>query len=307
MDDRTVAVHEGRACGKVILFGEHAVVYGEPAIATGIARGAFAQVSPCDAPSTLQIHSALGEPLRGDGSEIESAFHELSDACGVRQNVRASVALDLPVRAGLGSSAALGVSLARAMLSVAGAECTLQRVIDAALVWERVFHSNPSGIDVHAAAHGGVIAFERAKGMEPLGIGYELLLCIGHCGRGSSTKWMVNKVAQFRARQPDLTDQIMHEIGALVRAARVALASGDLPTLGKLMNLNHTLLSSLSVSTDALDRLCGIARAQGALGAKLTGAGGGGCVVALAPAHENEVLGAWEAEGFKGFVTGVAG
>jgi mevalonate kinase len=176
------------------------------------------------------------------------------------------------------------------------------------MAWERVFHGNPSGVDAAIAAMGGAIVFER-KGekpdIEPLEFGTQLVLAIGHSGASSSTKSMVDSVARQRDRNPDLVRKTFEGITAISRNARLAIEAGDVVALGKLLDMNQMLLAGLLLSTQEIETLCVRAREAGALGSKLTGAGGGGCVVALAESHEaaEEIVDAWTKDGFSGFVT----
>jgi mevalonate kinase len=135
-----------------------------------------------------------------------------------------------------------------------------------------------------------------------------ITLCLGSTGRASSTKSMVDAVARLKTRRPEVVAKAFEGIASLVRNARLAVEAGDRFALGRLMDLNQMLLSGLFVSTQEIERLCDLARAAGALGAKLTGAGGGGCVAALVDgAHvADRVLEAWKGEGFDGFTTSVA-
>jgi mevalonate kinase len=212
--------------------------------------------------------------------------------------------VDLPPGGGLGCSAALGVACARAIDPGAPVETITERV----MAWERVFHGNPSGIDAAVAARGGGISFTRDVGIEPIRIGAPLNLCIGNSGTGSSTRAMVEAVAKLRERRPEVVHKSFEGIKSLVRNARLAIEAGDLFALGRLMDLNQMLLSGIFVSTTEIEQMCAIARTEGAFGAKLTGAGGGGCVVALVhgAAEADRVLVAWKAAGFDGFATRVA-
>ena len=311
------------ASGKVILFGEHAVVYGIPAIAVGIERGARAWVEDrrpaaagerpfaqhrlrirdwnVDVTSTEPDHDLA----RAFAAVVAATAIARGDGDGEpREAITVVAESDLPPGAGLGCSAALGVAIARALAPAS----SLEQTGDAVMAWERVFHGSPSGIDGAVAARGGCVLFQKGQRLETVRSKASLTLCIGHTGVSSSTKTMVEAVAAMRARRPQLVQQAFDGIASLTRNARLALEAGDRFALGRLLDLNQMLLSGLFVSTEEIERLCSTARAAGALGAKLTGAGGGGCVVALVPgaAVGDRVLEAWKLDGFEGFVTRVA-
>jgi mevalonate kinase len=305
-----MSVTHGTACGKVILLGEHAVVYGIPALAVGIDRGARASATRLDGNrSTLTVR----------GWEItvheDQTDHDLGRALAaliarVRVDdptfgaVSVEAYADLPPGGGLGCSAAIGVAIARAV----DPDASDARVLERAMAWERVFHGNPSGIDAAVASSGGCVHFRKGEGMAPVRVRHALTLCIGSTGLGSSTKTMVEAVARMRERRPEVVDKAFEAIRVLVSNARLALEAGDSFALGRLMDLNQMLLSGLFVSSEEIERLCDVARGEGALGAKLTGAGGGGCVVALVPSKSiaDKVIAAWKTVGFEGFTARVA-
>jgi len=300
----------GHACGKVILLGEHAVVYGVPALAVGIDRGARAVAVPGDGPpSRLRVRGwNIAVRENEDGHDLARAFRALLDA--VREDrsslrpMSVEVEADLPPGGGLGCSAAMGVAIARAVDPAATEDATQER----AMAWERVFHGNPSGVDAAVSARGGCAFFRKGEAVDRVRVRGTLHLCVGSTGIASSTKSMVDGVANMRARRPEVVAKTFEGIRSLVNNARVAIETGDRATLGKLMDLNQMLLSGLFVSSSEIERMCGSARDAGALGAKLTGAGGGGSVVALVPsaAVGEAVLAAWRAEGFDAFTTTVA-
>jgi mevalonate kinase len=160
----------GSASGKVILLGEHAVVYGLPAIVVGIDRGANARASLMKAADGVEpiAELVLGDTIsvsRDESSDVARAFAALLDACGVTSPIRVDVTTDLPAAAGLGCSAALGVAIVRALdvwqkRPLAPPTETIER----ALAWEKIFHGNPSGIDATAAARGGCLLYQRFEG-----------------------------------------------------------------------------------------------------------------------------------------------
>jgi mevalonate kinase len=286
-----------RANGKVVLLGEHAVVYGVPAIAAGIERGVEARAELSGA-STLRIGELRA--TADDDSDLGRGFKALLQALGAPP-VAVEATLELPPGSGLGASAALGVAIARAVISAAEQDSSAARVLSAAAAWEGIYHGNPSGIDAAAAAHDGCIWFEKGVGMQPLALARDLVLAIGLAGPPASTKAMVESVARLRERRPAVVDKALEGMHALVKNARLCLESGDLPGLGSLMNYNQMLLSGLFVSTEGIERCCALAREAGALGAKLTGAGGGGAVVALCDRNFEPILATWRAAGIECF------
>jgi mevalonate kinase len=300
----------GHAFGKAILLGEHAVVYGVSAIAVGIDRGARAGATRLErGPSRLFVRGwNISVREDGDAHDLARAFRALLEAARrelpLLEPHAVEVEASLPPGGGLGCSAAMGVAIARALDPHAGQQATLDR----AMAWERVFHGNPSGVDAAVAARGGCVLFRRGEPVEPIRARGPLQLCIGHTGIASSTKTMVEAVARARKRAEAAVDRSFEAIRLLVHAARSAIEGGDRVALGHLMDQNQALLAGLSVSTPAIEQMCELARRAGALGAKLTGAGGGGSVVALVASSSvaEAVLEAWKGEGLDGFAATVA-
>jgi mevalonate kinase len=292
----------GRGHAKVILIGEHAVVYGHPALAAGLSVGITARaragggrlrVPAWGLEATAGDDSAVGRALAAIARRLESPALDFdADA-------------DVPSRAGLGSSAALAVAVARAA-AAAGGRPADDGAIDAAVAEaEAVFHGNPSGIDAAAAKSGGAGRFTRATGWQPVPVLQSIRLCVGLSGRPRDTAAQVAAVARLRDRLA-VADDILATLGKLADEAAAALAKGDVDGLGRTFDAAHGLLSALRVSSPELDALVQIARGAGAIGAKLTGAGGGGAVIALAPGHERDVLARWKAAGFDGFMAEIA-
>ncbi len=296
-----------KAWGKVILCGEHAVVYGVPALAVAIQSGVEARAERlAEGPSQLHVHGNL--PVReGDGSELGRALQVLLTHCVPSSPVAIFARSELPLAAGLGASAALGVSIVRAVAELEKRSLSPVSVADQAMAWERVFHGNPSGVDTAVSAAGGALLFSRSSGAEEVPVGAPFELVIGHSGVTSSTRRMVERLAQLRARSSVQVDAAFDRVRGFVSEARAALENGDRSSLGGAMNRNHEVLVELGLSTPELDRMCVLARENGALGAKLTGAGGGGCAIALCHRGAEGIARAWEKEGFSAFVTTVTG
>ena len=299
---RGSSIRSGRACGKVILAGEHAAVYGFPAVAVGIERGAIARVTPLD---VGESQLTIGDIEPSDDDRLARAFGVvLADFAAASPTpalpVRVEIVTNLPAGSGLGSSAAIGVALIRALAPLAPEAEILRR----AMLWEQVFHGNPSGLDAVIATRGGCHTFERGKKGISIRVPKRAYLCVGQSGAGASTKAMVDSVAALRIRAPELAQEVFNRIGALAGELAASLRSADFRGVGRLMRDNHALLQRLSLSTPAIDAMCERARSAGAHGAKLTGGGGGGCVVALCETvpEADAVLAAWRRASFDGFI-----
>ncbi len=281
----------GHGSGKVILLGEHAVVHGVPAIAAGLSVGASARARDGDAMLTIApwgvtVRAGDDTPLGSALSALVAARRAESRDAEVPREHAIDASIELPGSAGLGSSAALGVATLRALDAADGITRDFDRSQSIALAWERVFHGNPSGIDTAVALSGGLVRFRRHPGpgeraLEPLGAGAVLRLVVGHSGEPGSTKETVARVGARKTSDPVGFDSELADFRAVVAAGERALLAGELDALGASFDRCHALLARWGVSTTALDAMCERARDAGALGAKLTGGGGGGCMIAL--------------------------
>jgi mevalonate kinase len=264
------------------LLGEHGVVHGRPALAAGLARGIEATAELAEA-HRLEVEPwnlVVGADPDGENL-LERAFAVAVDGRGER-GIRVHARSSIPAGAGLGGSAALGVAVIGAIDELLGAVRTPEALADAAFQWEKVFHGNPSGVDNTMAALGGVAVYRRGKPLVPVRVKRPLPLVIANTGEHASTKTMVDSVARQYERDRVRVEKTFEAMETLVANGRLAVEAGDFVALGQLMNLNQNLLGSLMLSTEKLEDACRVARAEGALGAKLTGSGGGGCAIALA-------------------------
>ena len=259
----------GRGQGKLILCGEHAVVYGHPAIAMAVDRG-----------TTVRLFERPGLTAATDATIDDARLPRALRAVLPDQGIGVEIRTDLPIGRGMGSSAALAVALVRADAARRGETLHPDRLWDLAMDIERVFHGNPSGLDHALSARGGLARYLRpAPGARPV---LEPLpaprwgLVVLDSGRAGDTAQMVAGVA---SRRPAIDGELAR-IGALVDEARAVLE--DTRALGVLLDENHARLQAIGVSTPELDDLVALARRCGAAGAKLAGAGGGGVVLAIA-------------------------
>jgi mevalonate kinase len=195
--------------------------------------------------------------------------------------------------------------VARALISAHGAPDDDARVCAAAMAAETEVHGRPSGLDHTVACLGGFGIFTRQAGLQPVASAQPLKLVIGHTGRDRDTRGRVARVAELHAERGEETRARFSAIAQLVERGRRAVENGRPGELGEAMRENQRHLEALEVSCPEIERMCAIADDAGAVGAKLTGGGGGGCVIALAPGREAEVRAAWERAGFRAFVSTV--
>jgi mevalonate kinase len=295
------------AHGKVILLGEHAVVYGHPALAGALSDGVTVETTAgrglVRIPAWgVELDSA--DPTR-DGLSLGRAYLALRGKLGLGATspIDMTVRFAVPTGSGLGSSAAWAVAVARAL--VAAHDLSESLIAEAAMASETVLHGKPSGLDHTVAQRGGFGVFVREKGLTPVTAARPVPLIVGHTGRDRDTKGRVQRVAELLAARRDEVSGRFAEIAQLVQVARNAVETGNLGTLGEAMTLNQRHLEALDVSCPEIERMCRLAVDAGAAGAKLTGGGGGGCVIALAPGREAEIAAAWNSAGFKSFTTTV--
>lgn len=273
--------------GKVILLGEHTVVHGTHALAMGLTRGCLATAAPADQ-DRIQL-----APLGADvtlGAEVETD-HERTlqlalatayeDAPQDRPKFSIEAELQVPAGAGLGASAAISVAVARAIDHALGRTRTPEQLIEASLRWERVYHGNPSGVDSTMAVMGGVALYRKGEPLRPVALKAFPHVVVAYSGSAPSTKLMVESVGRQYAQEPERVGKVFEAVESIVQNGRAALEEGDFKALGQLMQMNQKLLNGLMLSTPTIEAMCTAATEAGALGAKLTGGGGGGCMIAL--------------------------
>jgi mevalonate kinase len=279
------------APGKIILFGEHAVVYGRPAIAVPVMQVRAKATVTFDPRSTpgkvilrapdIGIEAALSDlpadqPLAAVVWKAASAMN-LSHipACTIQ------VSSNIPIAGGMGSGAAVSVAILRAFSTSVGHPLSDEQVSRLAYEVEVIHHGTPSGIDNTVITYARPVYFEKGKTLEALNVKLPFSLVIGDTGVHSPTVRVVGDVRLAWEKASEQFEALFDAIGAIAASAREAIETGSIDQLGLLMNENHAKLQMMGVSSPELDSLVEAARSAGALGAKLSGAGRGGNMIAL--------------------------
>lgn len=274
----------GTACGKIILFGEHSVVYGRPALAVPLPQlRARAHVeNRADAGILIQARN-VGRTIhlngKHDDDPLEVIVRRTLETLEVAGNFKIEIDSEIPLASGLGSGAAVSTAIVRAI--AAHFERSLSPDEISALVYEteKLYHGTPSGIDNTVIAYEQAIRFVRGQGSVPFVIARPFTLAIANTGIASATLNTVGDVRRGWELDPARYENIFDRIAQVVREAEDELASGENDRLGDLMNRNQLLLQELDVSSAEVERLIRAGLDAGARGGKLSGGGRGGNVI----------------------------
>lgn len=313
------------APGKIILFGEHAVVYGRPALAVPVTQvQATATVSATsrtgiwiEAPeiglaselSRLAPDHPLAAVIKGVFSALPPPVspHIFKENGVESGGATIHVTSTIPVASGLGSGAAVSVAIIRALSAFLGQPLPDERVSTLAYEVEKLHHGTPSGIDNTVVTYAKPVYFvkppsppgrgararaeqSRSGEVEILRVGAPFTIVIGDTGLFAPTKESVSDVHTLWEADQPRWEKVFDEVEEIVQKARRVIETGDIPALGPLMDKNHKLLQEMTVSCPELDRLVEAARRSGALGAKLSGSGRGGNMIALVNARNAPAL-----------------
>ncbi len=287
----TAARVRASAPGKIILCGEHAVVYNQPALAVPVTQvQATVTIEPSDSGFLIEART-LGRRFQLWGAApddpLAAAVKITCDRAGARTppSVALLVESTIPIASGLGSGAAVSAAIVRALSEYLGHPLTNAEVSALVFETEKLLHGTPSGIDNTVIAYQRPVYFIKGQPPIPLNVARPFRLLIGDTGISSPTKITVGDVRAAHAKEPERYQRLFNEVGAIANQARTIIESGDPAELGPLMNRNHDLLREIGVSSAELDMLVSSARAAGALGAKLSGGGRGGNMIALVVAE----------------------
>lgn len=274
------------------------MVYGEPAIVLAIDKRAYVKIENRHDTNlhlrsanlnlaghfekdTFKIDQGNAKEARIKFEPVKHALDKILEKHGKQIGLDVEINSTIPVGAGLGSSAAVVAAATAAAGALLDMKLSKEDIFRIAYEAEKIVHGTPSGVDPAISTFGGSILFQMDTGFKPLDVKTEIPLVIGDTGVERSTRIQVEKVRGIMEKYPRIIESVMKAAREIVLRAIDAFKENDLETLGALMNMNHALLFGIGVSDESLEWLTNAARKAGALGAKLTGAGGGGCMIAL--------------------------
>ncbi len=290
---------QSSAPGKIILFGEHAVVYGRPALAVPVTQvHVDVDVSDSSRPGIwidspgINLHAELNS-LPSDHA-LASVIHNFLfiSRTSPFPNLNININSTIPVASGLGSGAAVTVALTRALSMHIDFPMKDEEVNAFAYEIEKLHHGTPSGIDNSVITYAKPVYFIKGQGMETFHVGIPFTIVIGDTGISAPTKESVGDVRKLWEADQPKWDMVFDRVGTIAKNARTAIERGKRKELGELMKRNHALLQEMTVSSPELDALVSAALKAGALGAKMSGGGRGGNMIALVNPDKAESISA---------------
>jgi mevalonate kinase len=299
---------EGIGFGKAILLNEHFVVYGVPAIVSAIGKYTVAKVEPIGKSGWTIADNRKATPNYKEEkvAQQKDSINRILKKMNIdlsKKGLEITLEGNLFCASGIGASAASCVAIARALSEHYELNLSNDEINEIAYEGEKGYHGTPSGIDNTASTFGGLIWFEKGETqvMDKISIPNPLEIVMGNTGKVADTSTVVAGVKERKEKNPERYAEIFDRAENIAYLAKDALIDEDHRELGKLMNENHKLLQQIEVSSRELDFMVKLARDQGALGAKLTGGGLGGNMIAFTPGRDlqDDVANAIEKEGFQ--------
>jgi mevalonate kinase len=299
---------EGIGFGKAILFNEHFVVYGVPSIVSAIGKYTVAKVEESDKPGWHLEDNRKATPKYKEDKidqqkvSIDNIVNKMNLDLS-KKGVNIVLEGNLYCASGIGASAASCVAIARALDDHFTLDLSDEEINNIAYEGEKGYHGTPSGVDNAASTFGGLIWFQKEDGkvIDPISVARPVEIVIGNTGKVADTAAAVAGVKERKEKEPEKYKEIFNRAENIAYLAKDAFQNEDIKEIGKLMDENHKLLQQIDVSSKELDFLVKLARDHGAYGAKLTGGGLGGNMIALTPGRDlqDEVATAIEKEGFQ--------
>lgn len=284
---------------KTIITGEHFVVHGAWALAAAVDRKVRVEVEPARG---LEVSSDRFPDGAAELAPVEKVVKGMAAARGFSPDLRVSVTSKVPDGAGLGSSAATMVAVAAAVAKLNSHRLSTSELVGFAMLGEQEVHGRPSGVDVNICAYGGVILYRMGSAPKRVSLRGERRLLLVYSGKKRSTMELITRVSSMKKRYPALFQGLASGASEVSLLAADLLAEGDMAGLGRLMTFNHGVLSAVGASNGTLDELVDLLLSSGCTGAKLTGAGGGGSVIATAAeGRQKSIVNRLEARGLDAF------
>ena len=307
--DQEAVVGTGIGYGKTILFGEMFAIFGVPVIASALSMTADAQVIAATSGGwEIRDHrqEAKGYKEEKKGMQIESLERTFQHLRFRPEHLRILLGGDLPAMSGIGATGASSVAIVRALSGEFNLRLTDDEVNAAAYQAEIAYHGpTTSGVDNMVSTYGGIICLTRGEPnvVRKMRLKEPVEVVIGDTGIIANTKTLLAALGERKRNLPDRYGRILQGAQQIAKEAIVSIEAFDLEEIGRLMDQNQSLLREAEVSCRELDLLIDLSREAGALGAKLTGSGGGGCMLALTPGKDlqQKVASAIEAKGFQAF------
>ena len=288
------------APAKMILFGEHSVVYSEPAIAGAVNKRAYVEIKKSYTNKSILKSYDLNFEVELDTRHksytlkkgkpgiiryILEAFYRVHD----HSPIVMTLSSEIPIGSGLGSSAAVTVATLAALYRYHNIRFNKKSLAHDAHMVEQAVQGVASPLDTLVSTYGGLVYLSRNKTFEPFKVNFNAPFVVGYTNKHGNTGKMVKDVISLKNRNSKIINPVITSMGNLTNYAKQAILKKDYKRIGELMNINHGFLDVLGVNTVELSRMVYTARECGAIGSKITGAGGGGSIIALCPGKTKEV------------------
>ena len=296
-------IAKASAPAKAILFGEHSVVYGEPAIAGAVNKRAYVTVKESD--NEKSIFKAPNINFEAELLTEEKKYILRKGKPGIIRYILESVyrahdhtpidvtlTSNVPIGSGLGSSAAVTVATLAALYRYHNVRFNKKSLAHDAHMVEQAVQGVASPLDTLVSTYGGLVYLSRNKKVERFNVNFNVPFVVGYTTKHGNTGKMVKDVKTLKDNNPKIINPVITSMGNLTNHAKQAILKRDFNKVGELMNINHGFLDVLGVNTLELSRMVYNAREAGAIGSKTTGAGGGGSIIALCPGKVDEVANA---------------